>query len=100
MLSLKPIISMKDGEIVALGVARGLNQAYRKMVDAIESTIGSSGIIKIAYMHAGAPTKILILKEMVEAKFECAESFITELSPALMVHTGPGTTGFYFFAVN
>ena len=99
ILSLKPIISMKDGEIVALGVARGLKQAYRKMVNAIESTVGSSGKIKVAYMHAGAPLKILKLKEMVEIKFEIAESFISELSPALMVHTGPGTTGLCFFPV-
>jgi len=99
ILSLKPIISMKDGEIVALGVARGLNQAYRKMVNVIESTVGSSGKIKVAYMHAGAPIKILKLKEMVETKFEIAESFISELSPALMVHTGPGTTGLCYFPV-
>ena len=99
ILSLKPIISMKGGEIVALGVARGLNQAYRKMVNVIESTVGSSGKIKVAYMHAGAPLKILKLKEMVETKFKIAESFISELSPALMVHTGPGTTGLCYFPV-
>jgi len=99
ILSLKPIISMKGGEIVALGVARGLNQAYRKMVNVIESVVGSSGKIKVAYMHAGAPIKILKLKEMVETKFEIAESFISELSPALMIHTGPGTTGLCYFPV-
>jgi DegV family protein with EDD domain len=99
ILSLKPIISMKDGEIVALGVARGLNQAYRKIVNVIEKAVGSSGKIKVAYMHAGAPLIILKLKEMVETKFEIAESFISELSPALMVHTGPGTTGLCFFPV-
>jgi len=99
LLSLKPIISMNDGEIVALGVARGLNQVYQKMVSVIESTVGSSRKIKVAYMHAGAPDKILKLKEMVEAKFECTESFISELSPALMVHTGPGTTGLCYFPV-
>jgi len=36
---------------------------------------------------------------MVETKFEIAESFISELSPALMVHTGPGTTGLCYFPV-
>ncbi len=100
ILSLKPIIGMKDGDIVALGVARGLNQAYRKMVNLIESAVGSSVKIKVAYMHAGAPLKILKLKELVETKFEIAESFISELSPALMVHTGPGTTGLCYFPVN
>jgi DegV family protein with EDD domain len=99
MLSLKPIISMKDGEIISLGVARGLNQAYSKMVNAVESAVGSSGKIKVAYMHAGASSQVLKLKELIETKFECTESFISELSPALMVHTGPGTTGLCYFPV-
>jgi len=100
MLSLKPIISMKEGEIVALGVARGLHRAYTKMADVIESSVGSNGRVKIAYMHAGAPEKIQQLKTHIEAKFNCVESFISELSPALMVHTGPGTTGLCFFPVD
>ena len=100
MLSLKPLISMKEGEIVALGVARGIHQAYSKMADVIKSSVGSNGRIKIAYMHAGAPEKIQQLKSIVEAKFDCVESFISELSPALMVHTGPGTTGLCFFPVD
>ncbi len=58
ILSLKPIISMKDGEIISLGVARGLYQAYGKMVDAVESAVGSSGKIKAAYLHAGASSQI------------------------------------------
>ena len=55
--------------------------------------------IKIAYMHAGALENIRILKEMAENRMEVAESFISELSPALMVHTGPGTTGFCYYPV-
>ena len=100
MLSLKPLISMKEGEIVALGVARGLHQAYSKIADVIETSVGSNGKVKIAYMHAGAPEKIQQLKSIVEAKFDCVESFISELSPALMVHTGPGTTGLCFYPVD
>jgi len=99
MLSLKPIISMEDGEIISLGVARGLNQAYSKMVDVVESAVGSSGKIKVAYMHAGASSQVLKLKNLIETKFDCTESFISELSPALIVHTGPGTTGLCYFPV-
>lgn len=99
MLSLKPLISMDDGEIVALGVARGLTNAYRKMAEKMESVVGKTHKIKVAYMHAGAPEKILRLKEIVENRLNCVESFISELSPALMVHTGPGTTGLCYFPV-
>jgi DegV family protein with EDD domain len=99
MLSLKPLISMNNGEIISLGVARGLHRAYEKMVDSIGKTVGNSARIKIAYMHAGALENIHTLKSMVENRFEVVESFISELSPALMVHTGPGTTGFCYYPI-
>ena len=99
MLSLKPLISMDDGEIVTLGVARGLHRAYEKMVESIGKTVGTSARIKIAYMHAGALENIQTLKSMVESRFDVVESFISELSPVLMVHTGPGTTGFCYYPV-
>lgn len=98
MLSLKPLISMENGEIVALGVARGLNKAYQKMVENIEQTTLTHRI-KVAYMHAGAADEIEKLKGMVEDRFEIVESFISELTPALMVHTGPGTTGLCYYPV-
>lgn len=99
MLNLKPLISMEDGEIVALGVARGLNKAYQKMVEKIQMTVGATAKIKIAYVHAGAQKEIQQLRSMVESKISCAESIIAELSPALMVHTGPGTTGLCYFPI-
>ncbi len=100
MLSLKPLISMEKGEIVALGVARGLHKAYEKMVEIIQKNVSRSTSIKIGYMHAGSLENIQNLKHLVESRLEVAESFISELSPALMVHTGPGTTGFCFYPVN
>ena len=100
MLNLKPLISMQDGEIVALGVARGLNKAYEKMVTLIQAALRPDQKIKIAYLHAGATEQIQLLKSKVESRLECVESFTAELCPALMVHTGPGTTGLCYFPVN
>jgi len=99
MLSLKPLISMNNGEIISLGVARGLHRAYEKMVESIGKSVGTSVQIKIAYMHTGALENIQTLKNMAESRFDVVESFISELSPALMVHTGPGTTGFCYYPV-
>jgi len=100
MLSLKPLISMVDGEITALGVARGLNKAYDKMVDIIIKACEPNQKVKVAYLHAGALEQIQLLKSKVEERLECVESLITELSPALMVHTGPGTSGLCFYPLS
>ncbi|HBX70110.1 MAG TPA: hypothetical protein DEH25_12220 [Chloroflexi bacterium] len=98
-LNIKPIISMREGVIVSLGQARSRNKVYKMMVDKIEAAIGSDGRIKIAYVHAAAQDEVEKLKELVEARLNVVESLITELSPALGVHTGPGTAGVCYFPV-
>lgn len=99
LLNIKPLIGMKDGIIVPLGQARSRQQAYKKMVDMVESAVGYMGKIKIAYVHAAAREEVEIIKLMVEERLTCVESLISELSPALGVHTGPGTTGICYFPV-
>lgn len=99
LLDIKPIISMKEGEIVALGQARSRNRVYKLMVDKLENTVGSMRKIKIAYVHAAAHDEVLRLKNLVEDRLACVESLICELTPALGVHTGPGTAGFCYYPI-
>lgn len=99
LLNIKPIISMENGVIVALGQARSRAKVYQLMVDMLDQMVGSNTKIKIAYMHAAAIEEAMKLKDMVESRLVCAESLISELSPALGVHTGPGTVGFCFFPI-
>jgi DegV family protein with EDD domain len=93
LLNIKPLIGMEEGVIVPLGQARSRRQAYAKMVDMVESAVGRAGKIKVAYVHAAAQEEAEKLKGMVEERLTCVESLIAELSPALGVHTGPGTAG-------
>jgi len=98
MLDIKPIISMEDGEIISLGQGRTHKKVYRMMVDKLDSFVGHSAV-KIAYVHAAALEEAEKLKALVEQQVEVVESMICDLSPALGVHSGPGTVGFCFFPV-
>jgi DegV family protein with EDD domain len=98
MLNIKPLIGMKDGVIVALGQARSRMQAYSAMSDMVGEAIGN-GRAKVAYVHAGALEEVEKIKQKVEAKVNVVESFFAELSPALAVHTGPGTAGLCFYPI-
>ncbi len=100
LLNIKPLISMEDGVIVSLGQARSRSQAYRMMVEQVESAVGSKGKIKVAYVHAAALEEVEKLRSLIEARLTVAETIITQLSPALGVHTGPGTAGLCYFPVN
>jgi DegV family protein with EDD domain len=97
VLNLKPLISMEDGIIVSVGTARSRKRAYRTMVDKIESAVGTMGKINIAYVHAAAEDEVEKIKNLVEARLSPVETIIAELSPALGVHTGPGTAGLCYF---
>jgi DegV family protein with EDD domain len=99
LLNIKPLISMEDGLIVPVGQARSRTRAYQMMVDRIEAAVGTLGKIKIAYVHAAALEEAEQIKAMVEERLTCVESIIAELSPALGVHTGPGTAGVCYYPV-
>jgi len=98
MLNIKPLIGMVEGVIVPLGRTHSRGQAYQQMANMVVETVGKSKA-KIAYVHAGAQREVEKLKEVVESKVEVVESFFAELSPALAVHTGPGTAGLCYYPV-
>ena len=99
LLNIKPLISMENGLIVALGTARSQIKAYQSMAEMVEKSADNRQI-KIAYVHAAAKDEIEQLREEIESRIRVVESFVTELSPALGVHSGPGTTGLCFYPVN
>jgi DegV family protein with EDD domain len=99
LLSIKPLIGMMDGVIVPLGTARSRRQAYQMMVDLIEKAVGERGKIKVAFVHAAAQEEAQKIREMVEERLTVVEELLAELSPALGVHTGPGTAGVCYFPV-
>jgi DegV family protein with EDD domain len=97
LLNIKPLIGMEDGVIVPLGTARSRSQAYRAIADMVEKAVGAGGKIKVAYVHAAALEEAQKLSELIEARLQVVEGIIAELSPALGVHSGPGTAGVCYF---
>jgi DegV family protein with EDD domain len=96
LLNIRPLIGMEDGVIVPLGTARSRTRAYKMMVEKVEAAVGDSQI-KVAYVHAAALEETEKIKSLLEQRLTVVESLIAELSPALGVHTGPGTAGLCYF---
>lgn len=92
-LNIKPLISMEDGVIVTLGVARTREGAYHRMATLVEKAVGRQGRIRLAMTHAAAIADAHILHRMVEQVVTPIEVLFCDLSPALAVHSGPGTVG-------
>lgn len=99
LLNIKPLIGMDEGTITALGTTRSRSKAYHRLVELMEEAVGPGACIKVAFTHVGALEHAERLQSMVQDRFECAEVIVTPLSPALAVHSGPGTVGVSFFPV-
>ncbi|MFZ5808510.1 MAG: DegV family protein [Chloroflexota bacterium] len=93
LLNIKPIIGMEDGVIVPLATERTRVKAYARMIELMQERLGGLKNIKVAFMHVAAQEQLEHLKEMVKDQFNCVETLTTALSPALAVHSGPGTVG-------
>ena len=98
VLNIKPLIGMQDGVIVPIGRAHSRGQAYQQMADLVADAVGK-GKAKVAYVHAGALREVERIRALVEAKVDVVESLFAELSPALAVHTGPGTAGLCYYTL-
>jgi DegV family protein with EDD domain len=98
-LNIKPLIGMEKGVIVPLGTARSRRRAYELMVDILESSVGQAGRIKVAYVHAAALEEVEKIRKLVEQRVQVVETIVAELSPALGVHSGPGTAGLCYYPV-
>jgi DegV family protein with EDD domain len=99
LLNIKPLIGMEDGAVVGLGAARTRAKAYAWIIEMMCQQMGAQARIKIAYTHVAAEDQVVQLRELVTKQFECVETITTWLSPALGVHSGPGTVGVHFYPV-
>jgi len=100
LLNVKPIIGMEDGIIVPFGKARGISKAFAKILDLMRQHGADDRPIKAAITHVAAPERAEMLAGLVKQTFDCREMWISELSPVLGVHAGPGTVGVNFFPVD
>jgi DegV family protein with EDD domain len=100
LLNVKPLIGMEEGIVVPLGQVRTRQRAYQRMIELMYERNTAHATIKVAITHVAAHEQARLLLDMVNQAFECRESIISELSPVLGVHTGPGMVGVNFFPMS
>jgi DegV family protein with EDD domain len=96
VLSIKPMLTSSGGIIRFVGAVRSRERGIAKMLKMMGHRVGQ-GPVHVAVMHAYAPDDAEQLKERVAAEFNCAELWVTELSPVMGYATGTGTLGLAFY---
>ncbi len=97
MLDLKPLLKIVDGKIEAIERVRTLNKAIDRILDLVEQQIGhSTGPIRLAAIQAGVPEEGKALLEKAVKRFSSSmvtDAVISEVSPVIGNHVGPGALG-------
>jgi len=93
LLNVKPILQLKDGEVVPIGRARGRPQALNKLVELLER---DGQVSQLAIMHGAAQADAEQLRERVAASYPGLDILLTEIGAVLGTHTGPGVIGFTY----
>lgn len=91
-LRLYPVLCIMHGQIRLIGMARTKAKAVERMIHWLENTL-PKGHLALAICHTDAHREALELSEHIEAIFHPQETFLTELTPVIGAHTGPGLLG-------
>lgn len=87
-LGVRPVFRMRDGVAERVGLARSEQGALARVARAWREGAGGPGQ-PFAVFHAGRPDRAARLVDALRVE----PAFITEFSPALTMHTGPGVAG-------
>ncbi|MBR5345195.1 MAG: DegV family protein [Clostridia bacterium] len=93
LLQIKPVIYVNDDGIYdTLVKARGFSKALTAMRDSFFQRYAGQRV-RLAIVHGNAEEDGQKLLEEFRANLDVADSFLSPVSPALAIHTGPGLLG-------
>jgi len=97
-LKVKPLLELDGGRIEALEQVRTKKRALARMLEVCRERCDGAAVAQAAVLHADVPDEAMALKEEVRAQLEPAgEVYITDVSPVIGTHVGPGTLGVAFY---
>jgi DegV family protein with EDD domain len=96
MLSVKPVLTVREGRVEALERVRTKSKAVERLVERIGDA-AAGGRLHLAVLHGNAPAEANALAESLQARFNPVEIYTGEVGPTIATHTGPGVVGAAFY---
>jgi DegV family protein with EDD domain len=99
LLHVKPILEIREGEVVPVKRVRGNAKAYQAFKQAFESeTPADDEALRVGIAHAAAPDRLAALTQLAErSRPKATIDVATTLGAVVGTHAGPGTIGFFWF---
>ena len=97
-LNIKPLLEVVNGRVEAIERVRTRKKSLARLVEILEERIGGRTPVRLATLHANAPTEAKELLEQAARQIAPIEQIFSEVSPVIGTHAGPGTVGLAFMA--
>ena len=97
-LNIKPILEIRDGRVEAVERVRTRSRSLARLVELVEERTRGQRPIHLASLHANAPEEARELLNTANGSFGAVECILSEVSPVVGTHAGPGTVGLAYMA--
>ena len=97
-LNLKPILAIQDGKVEGIERIRTKSKAQDRVLELVIEKVAGRSPVRLATLHANAAEEAKALLARAEQALKPVESILTEVSPTVGTHAGPGTVGLAFMA--
>jgi len=98
LLSVKPIIVLKDGLLNMGDRARTRKHSIERVLDLARQRVGEQ-VVNVAVVHCNDLEAARAMMEQVKTLFHTQELILTDLSIAVAANLGPGTVGIVLYPV-
>ena len=98
LLRIKPVLTIDNGDARPLAKPQTTAGALKRMLGIMKQRVVKGQPLHVAVMHADALDNALVLSDEISARFQCRELFITEFTPVMGAHIGPGLVGIAFYS--
>jgi DegV family protein with EDD domain len=96
LLDIHPLLYVENGRAGLLKIQRTKRRAVQRLLDVIaEKAAGRP--IHAAVMHADIPDEAAALRQRLAERCDCCELLLTEFTPVMGAHAGPGLLAVAFY---
>lgn len=96
-LNLKPILKLQNGVIHPLEKVRTHKKAIKRVFELAELDLGKQGRIEyLGVLSANSPKLSEEIADTARSRFIVKNEFLSEISPVIGTHVGPGTIGLVY----
>ena len=97
LLNVKPMLEVKHGLVEPLEQPRSRAKALKRLLEIVEERAGHNTPLHASVLHAVSPVDAAALEKELRQRFDLKEFYLTEIGPAIGVHTGPNAVGLAFY---